>query len=94
MSNSAELSFFRYQFLFDQRLNKTPPSALGFDYEPASAIGQGPPFFNLSGYSPVGGAITGPRTSAQNTYALGDNLSVGARRSFAQVRSGIYAVIS
>jgi Carboxypeptidase regulatory-like domain/TonB-dependent Receptor Plug Domain/TonB dependent receptor len=76
MSNSAELSFFRYQFLFDQRLNKTPPSALGFDYQPASAIGQGPPFFNLSGYSPVGGAITGPRTSAQNTYEVGDNLSL------------------
>jgi Carboxypeptidase regulatory-like domain len=75
MSNSVELSFFRYQFLFDQRLNKTPPSVLGFDYQPASAIGQGPPFFNLSGYSPVGGAITGPRTSAQNTYALGDNLA-------------------
>jgi hypothetical protein len=76
MSNSVELSFFRYQFLFDQRLNKTPPSVLGFDYQPASAIGQGPPFFNLSGYSPVGGAITGPRTSAQNTYAVGDNLSL------------------
>jgi Carboxypeptidase regulatory-like domain/TonB dependent receptor len=75
MSNSVELSFFRYQFLFDQRLNKTPPSVLGFDYQPASAIGQGPPFFNLSGYSPVGGAITGPRTSAQNTYALGDTLA-------------------
>ena len=76
MSNSVELSFFRYQFLFDQRLNKTPPSVLGFDYQSASAIGQGPPFFNLSGYSPVGGAITGPRTSAQNTYALADNLSL------------------
>jgi hypothetical protein len=76
MSNSVELSFFRYQFLFDQRLNRTPPSALGFNYQPASAIGQGPPFFNLSGYSPVGGAITGPRTSAQNTYELGDNLAL------------------
>jgi outer membrane receptor protein involved in Fe transport len=76
MSNSLELSFFRYVFFFDQRLNKTPPSALGFDYEPASAIGQGPPFFNLSGYSPVGGAITGPRTSAQNTYQVGDSLTL------------------
>jgi Carboxypeptidase regulatory-like domain/TonB-dependent Receptor Plug Domain len=76
MSNSVELSYFRYQFLFDQRLNTTPPSALGFDYQPASQIGQGPPFFNLSGFSPVGGAITGPRTSAQNTYGIGDNLAL------------------
>ena len=76
MSNSLELSFFRYEFLFDQRLNKTPPSVLGFDYQSASTIGQGPPFFNLSGYSPVGGAITGPRTSAQNTYQLGDSLTL------------------
>jgi hypothetical protein len=31
LSNSLEGSFFRYEFLFDQRLNRTPPSALGFD---------------------------------------------------------------
>ena len=75
ISNSIEGSYFRYEFLFDQRLNKTPPSALGFDYNSASSIGQGPPFFNLSGYSPVGGAITGPRTSVQNTFEVGDALS-------------------
>lgn len=73
--NAFEASFFRYEFLFDLRLNKTPPRALGFDYDSASAIGQGPPFFNLSGYSPIGGAITGPRTSAQNTYELHDGFS-------------------
>jgi len=73
--NSFEASFFRYQFLFDQRLNRTPPRALGFDYDSASSIGQGPPFFNLSGYSPIGGAITGPRTSVQNTYEVHDGFS-------------------
>ena len=73
--NSFEASFFRYEFLFDQRLNKTPPRSLGFDYDSASAIGQGPPFFNLSGYSPIGGAITGPRTSVQNTYEVHDGFS-------------------
>lgn len=73
--NSFEASFFRYQFLFDQRLNRTPPRSLGFDYDSASAIGQGPPFFNLSGYSPIGGAITGPRTSVQNTYEVHDGFS-------------------
>jgi len=76
VTNSIEGSFFRYEFLFDQRLNKTPPRSLGFNYDPASEIGTGPPFFNLSGYSPIGGAITGPRTSAQNTYEVHDGLSV------------------
>ena len=75
MTNSFEASYFRYEFLFDQRLNRTPPRALGFDYDSASEIGQGPPFFNLSGYSPIGGAITGPRTSVQNTYEVHDGLS-------------------
>ncbi len=76
VTNALEGSFFRYGFLFDQRLNKTPPSALGFDYLSASLIGEGPPFFNLAGYSPVGGAITGPRTSVQNTYEVHDGLSM------------------
>jgi hypothetical protein len=74
-TNSFEASFLRYGFLFDQRLNKTPPRALGFDFDSASGIGQGPPFFNLAGYSPIGGAITGPRTSVQNTYEVHDGLS-------------------
>ncbi|MEO8737983.1 MAG: hypothetical protein ABI380_15770, partial [Edaphobacter sp.] len=76
MTNAFEASFFRYEFIFDERLNRTPPSALGFGYNPASQIGQGPPFFNLAGYSPIGGAITGPRTSAQNTYEVHDGLSM------------------
>jgi len=76
ITNSIEASFFRYQFLFDQRLNRTPPRSLGFDYDSASQIGQGPPFFNLAGYSPIGGAITGPRTSVQNTYEVHDGLSL------------------
>lgn len=77
-TNSFEASFFRYEFLFDQRLNRTPPRALGFNFDSASQIGQGPPFFNLAGYSPVGGAITGPRTSVQNTYELHDGQRRGA----------------
>lgn len=73
--HSARAAFFRHLFDFDQRLNKTPPSAFGFQYESASELGQGPPFFNVNGYSPIGGAITGPRTSAQNTYEVYDSLS-------------------
>jgi len=75
ITNSFEASFLRYQFLFDERLNKTPPRSLGFDFDSASQIGQGPPFFNVSGYSPIGGAITGPRTSVQNTFEVHDGLS-------------------
>ncbi|MEO8596074.1 MAG: TonB-dependent receptor [Candidatus Solibacter sp.] len=73
LSNQFRAAFLRYEFLFDQRLNQTPPSALGFAYNSASQAGQGPPFFNISGYSPVGGAITGPRLSAQNNYEVSDS---------------------
>ena len=83
-TNAMTLSYLHYGFLFDQRLNKTPPSALGFQYQSASAIGQGPPFFNLSGYSPVGGAITGPRTSQQNTFEVLDGFTVAHGRHVAK----------
>ena len=73
--NSARVSFFRHKFHFDQRLNRTSPRELGFNYDSVSDLGQGPPFFNVSGYSPVGGAITGPRNSAQNSYEVYDSLS-------------------
>ncbi|HEU0120522.1 MAG TPA: carboxypeptidase regulatory-like domain-containing protein [Bryobacteraceae bacterium] len=73
--NTARASFFRYQFLFDFRLNRTAPADLGFGYESASTLGQGPPYFNVAGYSPIGGAQSGPRTSAQNTYEFADSLS-------------------
>ena len=62
-------------FDFDQRLNQTPPSAFGFEYESASALGQGPPYFNVSGYSPIGGATSGPRNSVQNTFEFDDSLT-------------------
>jgi hypothetical protein len=75
LTNSARFNFLRYVFLFDLRLNQTPPSALGFGYPSASAAGQGPPFFNVSGYSPIGGAITGPRNSHQNSYEAQEGLS-------------------
>ncbi|MEW5980292.1 MAG: carboxypeptidase regulatory-like domain-containing protein [Acidobacteriota bacterium] len=73
--NSARLSYFRHRFHFDQRLNQTSPRELGFNYDPVARVGQGPPFFNISGYSPVGGAITGPRVSAQSSLELYDSVS-------------------
>jgi hypothetical protein len=75
MINSARASYLRYKFFFDQRLNQTPPSALGFGFTPANSAGQGPPFFNISGYTPIGGAITGPRNSTQSTFEMQDALS-------------------
>jgi len=74
--NSARISYFRHVFYFDQRLNRTSPRELGFNYDSASAIGQGPPFFNVNGYSPIGGTITGPRNSTQNNYEVSDSLSL------------------
>ena len=75
MINSLRGSYLRHKFFFDQRLNQTPPGALGFAYTSSNAEGQGPPFFNVSGYSPIGGAITGPRNSTQNMFELQDALS-------------------
>ena len=67
LTNSLRGTGLRHVFFFDQRLNRTPPSALGFGYASSNEVGQGPPFFNISGYTPIGGAITGPRNTTQNT---------------------------
>ena len=75
LTNTLRGTFLRHAFFFDQRLNRTPPSALGFGYESSSEVGQGPPFFNVSGYSPIGGAITGPRNTTQNTFEVQDSLA-------------------
>jgi hypothetical protein len=83
LSNSARLAFLRFSFDFDQRLNQPTPSELGLGYESSSAAGAGTPFFNISGYSPAGGAITGPRLTAQNTYEFEDSISwIRNRHSF------------
>jgi hypothetical protein len=76
MINSVRASFFRHVFDFDQRLNRQGPREFGFKYDSASELGLGTPFFNVNGYSPVGGAITGPRNSAQNSYEVLDALSI------------------
>jgi hypothetical protein len=75
LTNSLRATWLRHEFLFDQRLNRRPPGELGFGYESANEIGQGPPFFNVSGYTPIGGAITGPRMSDQATFEIHDSVS-------------------
>jgi hypothetical protein len=74
--NSFRASYFRHKFFFDQRLNKMSPRELGFNYDSASIAGQSAPFFNINGYSPVGGSVAGPRISTQNDYEIYDSLSL------------------
>jgi hypothetical protein len=74
-THALRVSWFTHEFLFDQRLNRTPPSALGFGFASANEAGQGPPFFNISGYTPIGGAITGPRNSTQTTFEVQDGVT-------------------
>ena len=75
LTHSFRGGYLRHKFLYDQRLNQTPPSALGFTLQSSNAPGQGPPFFNIAGYSPIGGAITGPRFSTQDTFELQDSVT-------------------
>jgi hypothetical protein len=75
MTHSLRATWLRHEFSFDQRLNQTPPSAFGFGYTSANDVGQGPPFFNVAGYSPIGGAITGPRNTTQDTLEIQDAMT-------------------
>ena len=76
MTNTVRASYLRHQFFFDQRQNRTTPGELGFGYSSSNAEGQGPPFFNVSGYTPIGGAITGPRNTTQGSLELQDTLAL------------------
>ncbi len=73
--NSFRAAFFRNDFLFDQRFNKTRPSELGFGYQSTLDLAEGPPFFNINGYAPVGDPITGPRDTVQNNFEIYESLS-------------------
>ena len=71
----ARFSYLRNKFLFDQHLNKTPASDLGFQYEPSLDVAAGPPFVQVSGYTTVGDPITGPRNSYENVFDYSGSLS-------------------
>ncbi|MBI1355634.1 MAG: hypothetical protein GC160_14950 [Acidobacteria bacterium] len=73
--NSFRAAYFRNDFLFDRRFNRTPPSDLGFTYSSTLDLAEGPPFFNINGYAPVGDPITGPRDSVQDSFELYDSLA-------------------
>ncbi|HUJ23586.1 MAG TPA: carboxypeptidase regulatory-like domain-containing protein [Bryobacteraceae bacterium] len=69
-------AFFRNEFIFGQRLNSTPPSALGFQYQPTLGLAAGPPYLIVSGYASVGDPIVGPQNTYQNNYQVSDSFSL------------------
>jgi len=76
-------AFFRNEFIFGQRLNAAPPSALGFQYQPTLGIAAGTPYLIVSGYASVGDPITGPQNTYQNNYQLSDSIAMTrGRHSF------------
>lgn len=73
--NSFRAAYFRSDFLFDKRFNQTPPRELGFEYESTLDLAEGPPFFNINGYAPVGDPITGPRDTLQQNFEVYDSVA-------------------
>ena len=66
----ARFSFLRNKFLFDEQLNHTTPSSLGFTYPPSLDVSVGPPFVQIGGYASVGDPITGPRDTYEDAIDL------------------------
>jgi outer membrane receptor protein involved in Fe transport len=73
--NYARFAYFRNKIHFDERLNHTSPSSLGFNITPSYEPAAGPPFIITSGIASVGNPITGPRDTLQNSYELNDSIS-------------------
>ena len=75
MISVLRFSFLRNKFLFDEHVNHTPPSSLGFQYQPSLDVAVGPPFIQVSGYTTVGDPITGPRNTYQNSFDYSGSLT-------------------
>jgi hypothetical protein len=76
MLQTFRAAFFRNEFIFRERLNQTPPSALGFQYQPTLGIAAGPRYLIVAGYASVGDPITGPQNTYQNNYQIADSISL------------------
>ncbi len=85
LTNTLRVTLLRYRFHFDQRIGQTPPEDLGFAFGSTNEPGRGTPFFNIAGYTPIGGAITGPRNFTQTTFEIGDSLSWSRGAHFVKV---------
>ena len=80
---TVRAAFFRNEFIFGQRLNAAPPSALGFEYQPTLGLAAGTPYLIVSGYASLGDPIVGPQNTYQNNYQLSDSISMTrGRHSF------------
>lgn len=71
----ARFSFLRNKFLFDEHINHTDLTSLGFNYSPSLDAASGPPFVQVAGFASVGDPITGPRNTYQSTYDLNGSLT-------------------
>ena len=73
----TRFAFLRNKFLFDEHLNNTSPSSLGFQYKPTLGAAAGPPFiqFGGGGYASIGDPITGPRNTYENAFATSGSLT-------------------
>ena len=73
----TRFAFLRNKFLFDEHLNNTSPSSLGFQYQPTLGAAAGPPFiqFGGGGYASIGDPITGPRNTYENAFATSGSLT-------------------
>ena len=85
LTHTLRATYLRHRFLFDQRLGQQSPADLGFAYESSNEAGAGTPFFNISGYTPIGGAITGPRNSVQTSFEVQDSLAWSRGAHFIKV---------
>ena len=75
MTNSLRATYLRHEFFFDQRLNQTPPSALGFGYNSSNEWVRARPSSTWPAIRPIGGAITGPRNTTQDTFEVQDSVT-------------------
>ncbi len=71
----ARFSFLRNKYLFNEAVNHTTPSSLGFQYAPSLDAAIGPPFIQVSGYASVGDPITGPRDTYENAFDISGSLT-------------------
>ncbi|MGC0775269.1 MAG: carboxypeptidase regulatory-like domain-containing protein [Candidatus Acidiferrum sp.] len=71
----ARFSFLRNKYLFNEAVNHTTLSSLGFQYAPSLDAAIGPPFIQVSGYASVGDPITGPRDTYENALDISGSLT-------------------
>jgi hypothetical protein len=65
---TARASFFRHDYLMEERLSGLSPRTWGFGYDSTLAAAQGAPAMLVAGYSTFGDPVIGPRDTVQNNY--------------------------